>query len=135
MRDSVMRIVLLATLMIFAGSASAGLYKWVDNEGNVHYSQKPPRNQQFKRLKAPPPAPEDGKPLYKSNKPTTKVKGATAAEETAKNKKIRAENCEKAKKNLSNMQVHRRIRDKDGNVIVLDDNVRSKNIENAKQAI
>ena len=61
-----MRIILLTTLMIFSSSASAGLYKWVDDEGNVHYSQKRPRDKQFKRIKAPAPAPENSKPLYES---------------------------------------------------------------------
>lgn len=129
-----MRILLLATMMIFASSAFAGLYKWVDDEGNVHYSQKKPRNQQFKRLKAPPPTPENSKPLYKSNIPSEKPSN-TAAAETVKNKKIRADNCAQAKKNLNNFQIHRRIRDKDGNVTVIDDKVRASQIENAKQAI
>ena len=137
-----MRLLLLTTLMIFAGSISAGLYKWVDNEGNVHYSQKRPANKQYKRLKAPPPAPANSQPLYNSSKPEKKASKATnknpnktVEAETAKNKKIRADNCVKAKKNLNTLQVNRRIRDKDGNLIIIDDNVRAKQIEKAKQAI
>lgn len=129
-----MRILLLTIMMIIATSASAGLYKWVDSEGNVHYSQKPPRGQQFKRLKAPAPAPENSKPLFKSTKQKSKSGNVTAAE-TAKNKKVRADNCAKAKKNLNNYQLHRRIRDKNGNVTILDDTERAKQIESAKQAI
>ena len=129
-----MRILLLTTMMIFAASASAGLYKWVDNEGNVHYSQKRPANQQFKKLKAPPPAPETSKSLYQTSEPA-KAASNTAAAETAKNLKIRADNCEKAKKNLNNFQVHRRMRDKEGNVTIIDDKVRASQIENAKKAI
>lgn len=63
-----MRMLLLTTLMIFVSSASAGLYKWVDDEGNVHYSQKRPINKQFERLKAPAPSPDGSKPLYNSIK-------------------------------------------------------------------
>ncbi len=129
-----MRMLLLTIMMIFTSSASAGLYKWVDNDGNVHYSQKRPANQQFERLKAPPPAPDNAKPLYKSSAPA-KTTSKTAATETAKNKEIRAKNCAQAKKNLNNFQVHRRIRDKDGNVTVIDDKVRASQIENAKKAI
>jgi len=129
-----MRMLLLTVMMIFASSTFAGLYKWVDNEGNVHYSQKRPVNQQFKRLKAPPPAPDNAQPLYKPGTPATKS-GKTAATETAKNKEIRAKNCAQAKKNLSNYQIHRRMRDKDGNVTTIDDNVRAKNIKNAQNAI
>jgi len=129
-----MRMLLLTMIMIFATSASAGLYKWIDDEGNVHYSQKRPANQQFERLKAPPPAPDNAKPLYKSSAPA-KTASKTAATETAKNKEIRAKNCAQAKKNLSNFQIHRRMRDKDGNVTTIDDNVRAKNIKNAQNAI
>ncbi len=129
-----MRILLLAAMMIITNSASAGLYKWVDNDGNVHYSQKRPRNQQYKRLKAPPSAPENSKPLYQ---PVTEENKSsdTAAKETAKNNKVRAENCAIAKKNLNAYQVYRRIRDKDGNVKVIDDKERAKQIKNAQQDI
>jgi len=134
MRDTVMRILLLTTMMIFASSAFAGLYKWVDNEGNVHYSQKRPADKQFKQLKAPPPAPENSKSLYQSSQPD-KPASNTAEAETEKNQKIRADNCAKAKKNLNNFQIHRRMRDKKGNVTVIDDKVRASQIENAKKAI
>ena len=131
-----MRIVLLATLIIVSFSASAGLYKWVDDEGNVHYSQKRPINQQFKRLKAPAPAPEASKPLYQSQQSKQNKGGKdTVAAETAKNEKKRAANCANAKKKLNAYQVHRRIRDKDGNVTVVDDKVRASQIAKAKQAI
>lgn len=132
-----MRTLILTTLLILSGTASAGLYKWVDNDGNVHYSQKPPRDQQYKQLKAPASAPTDSQPSYqtKTDKSVDSAKGNTAAAESAKNQKIRAENCEKAKKALNNYQIHRRVRDKDGNVTIIDNNERAKQIENAKQAI
>ena len=120
--------------MIFSCSASAGLYKWVDDEGNVHYSQKRPPNQQFKRLKPPAPAPTAAKPLYKATGSSEKA-SETATSESAKNKEIRASNCAKAKKSLTNYQVHRRMRDKDGNVTIIDDKVRASQIESAKTAI
>ena len=129
-----MRILLLTAMMIFASSAFAGLYKWVDDEGNVHYSQKRPRDQQYKRLKAPAPAPENNKSLYQSPKQNKKA-GNVVASETAKNEKIRADNCAGAKKNLNSYTLYRRIRDKDGNVTVLDDKERARQIENAKIAI
>ena len=129
-----MRIVFLTIMILFATSASAGLYKWVDDEGNVHYSQKRPLDKQYKKLKAPPPAPEDAKSLYQPITPKDKP-NSTVQALTDKNLKIRAENCEKAKKNLTNFQIHRRIKDKDGNVTVIDDKDRAKQIENAEKAI
>lgn len=131
-----MRILLVTTLLLFAGAASAGLYKWVDEDGNVHYSQKPPRDVQFKRLKAPPPPPDNAKPLYgqPNNKSNAKTSSAGAAE-TVKNKKIREENCAIAKKNLNAYQVYRRFKEKDGSVRTVSDAERSAQIEKAKQAI
>ena len=129
-----MRIILLTAMIIFASSTSAGLYKWVDDEGNVHYSQKRPLDQQYERLKAPAPAPENSTTLYESAKQKSPTNNVVDTE-TAKNEKIRAENCANAKKNLSNYTVYRRFRDKDGNVTNIDDKVRAKRIEEAKQAI
>lgn len=127
-----MRIVLLATMIIFASTASAGLYKWVDNEGNVHYSQKRPKGKQFKRIKVPASAPTDSKPLYQSE---TKKDNKTVADESAKNAKARAANCKNAKGNLKAYQVYRRIRDKAGNVTVVGDEERAKKITQAKRNI
>ena len=129
-----MRILLLMIMMIFANTSFAGLYKWVDNEGNVHYSQKRPANSQYKRLKAPPPAPENSKPLYESTN-SISTPSSVVASETAKNKKIRAQNCQKAKKNLKGYTLFRRIKDKDGNVKTLDDKARAAQIKNAEQAV
>lgn len=129
-----MRMLLLTTLMIFVSSASAGLYKWVDDEGNVHYSQKRPINKQFERLKAPAPSPDGSKPLYNSIK-QNKNKGGAVATETAKLEKLRADNCKGAKKNLESYTLYRRFRDKDGNITRVDDKERAKQIAEAKQAI
>ncbi len=129
-----MRILLLTAIIIFANPASAGLYKWVDDEGNVHYSQKRPTSQQFERLKAPAPAPENSQPLYQTETKNSQD-GDTPAAETAKNKEVRATNCANAKKTLNAYQVYRRMRDKDGNVTVIDDKERAQQIEQAKQAI
>ncbi len=134
MQDFVMRILLLMTLFIFTSSASAGLYKWVDGDGNVHYSQKPPRDKQYKRLKAPAPAPETTQPLYKSTKKTDKT-AKTLAAESAKNQKLRETNCTNAKEHLNKYTLYRRFRDKDGNVTTVNDNERAKQIKEAKQAI
>ena len=126
-----MRMLLLMTLIIFASSASAGLYKWVDDEGNVHYSQKRPSNKQFKRIKPPAPAPDNAKSLYQLDNSANKS-DKTIQKETDKNTKLRTENCEQAKKNLSAYQVSRRVRNDKGEVIRLDDKTRESQIKNAK---
>jgi hypothetical protein len=127
-----MRILLLTIIMTFASSAAAGLYKWVDDEGNVHYSQKRPANQQFKKLKAPPPAPENSKSLY----PSTKLESEPAeSPEAAEIKKIRETHCATAKKNVKNYKIFRRFRDKDGKLTVLNDEQSAQKIEEAKKMV
>jgi hypothetical protein len=44
------RIALLATLLIFPLVASAELFKWVDDQGNVHYGDKPPINKNVETI-------------------------------------------------------------------------------------
>ena len=129
-----MRLLLLTIIMAFASTAYAGLYKWVDDEGNVHYSQKPPRERQYKRLKAPATAQEGSKPLYQKNNKKSKSSDVVATQ-TAKNEKIREKKCKYAKENLETYTVYRRLRDKDGNVRTVDDNERAKQIKDSKQAI
>ena len=128
-----MKVLLLTVMMIFATSASAGLYKWVDNEGNVHYSQKRPRGKQYKRLKAPAPAPEDSKPLYSTSDKNNKKD--PAAVETSKNEKLRELNCARAKKHLNTYQVYRRIRGKDGTIRNISDEEKTREIAKAQQSI
>ena len=129
-----MKILLLTAMMIFASSAFAGLYKWVDDEGNVHYSQKRPLGKQFQRIKKPTPAPESSKPLYQESNNKNKSNNVVATE-TAKNEKIREKKCKSAKENLERYTIYRRLRDKSGNIRIVDDNERAKQIKDSKQAI
>ena len=47
----------LALLLTTNLALAAGIYKWVDEDGQVHYSQRPPADTQAEQLKgAPPPA-------------------------------------------------------------------------------
>jgi hypothetical protein len=39
--------------LLLAGSASAGVYKWVDQDGKVHYSDKPVAGAEEQKIKAP----------------------------------------------------------------------------------
>lgn len=45
----------LITSLFLAATAQAGMYKWVDADGNVHYSQKaPPKGVEGKEIKVGP---------------------------------------------------------------------------------
>jgi glutaredoxin len=39
-------LILLVSLLIFAESSSAEIYKWTDDKGHIHYSDKKPENQE-----------------------------------------------------------------------------------------
>lgn len=131
-----MRILLLIMMMILASSASAGLYKWIDEKGSVHYSQKPPKNKPYKTIKAPPPIAKSSQ-LSASDSNETEETNAerTIRTETEKNTKHRAKNCHVGKNNLKSYQLFRRIRDKDGNIRAVSDKERATEIESAKQLI
>ena len=80
----------------------------------------------------PPPAPASGS--------TNKAGGSSSSsevvkEELSKNEEIRAKNCEAAKKNLEIYTVYKRYKDKEGNVVRMDDDERLKKIEESKQHI
>lgn len=129
-----MRMLLLTTLMVLTFSVSAGLYKWVDDEGNVHYSQKRPLGAQYKKLKAPAAPPANSKALYQPVKTKTTA-DTTLAAEKEKIKKLKADNCEKAKKSLKAYTVYRRFKDAKGTVRTVDDQERALQIKNAQKAI
>jgi hypothetical protein len=136
-------IIILA--MLFSMTSYAGntnTYKWVDEEGNVHYSSRPPAGSNYEKLKvktppasstAPQPAAEDTTSgTAGGSKPSG---GDVVADELAKNQQIRAQNCEAAKQNLQAYTVFKRIKKPDGTVVRLDDEERARLIEESKANI
>ena len=50
--DEVMRyLILIVSLWLVAGPVSAEIYKWTDEKGYIHYSDKKPENQEVTELK------------------------------------------------------------------------------------
>ena len=131
----------LFTGLSLCGTATAATYKWVDEKGNVHYSQHPPADTNYERMKiqksrpgeTPPPAPATSSGSSKAGGSTSS--SSVVKEELSKNEEIRAKNCEAAKKNLEIYTVYKRYRDKEGNVVRMDDEERLKKIEESKQHI
>jgi hypothetical protein len=128
--------------------ASAQMYKWVDSEGKVQYSDKPPpSNVKTEKLRAPAsasaPAASEGKGKGETPKDAAKAGPKTAAEqeqafrkrqldaaktqeEEAKKQaeaRDRAENCKRAKAALANLTLGgRQMRiDEKGERVFLDD--------------
>lgn len=144
------KIILIIFLGMLTNLAQAAVYKWVDKDGNVVYSQRPPPSgQQYDKPKvgsknsrypneaeSAPDATDNGSPAATSpgagdGKDASKI----IADSLAKSAETRRKNCDAAKTNLEIYTTYKRVKDKDGNVIRLDDNVRSAKIEEMKKNI
>ena len=130
--------------LIMMVSAHADSYKWLDENGNVVYSQQPPAEGPYETIKstARSPAASRTTPAPSSSFATDVKQGTEEREldskveqEAAKSEQIRADNCKAAKHNLETYTVYRRIKNDQGEVIRLDDNERAKRIQEAKDAI
>ena len=134
---------LLLSLIMMA-SANATTYKWLDENGNVVYSQQPPPEGPYETIKTKksPPASSRSTPSPSSSFATDVKREAEESEldrkveqEAAKSEQMRADNCKAAKHNLETYTVYRRIKNDQGEFIRLDDNERAKRIQEAKDAI
>ncbi len=149
--------VAIALALCVALPASAQMYKWVDSNGKVQYSDKPPpSNIKTEKLRAPPPAaPAAGEAKSGTPKDTAKAGPKTAAEqeqafrkrqlEAAKARdeegqkqaeaRDRAENCKRAKAALANLQIGgRQMRiDEKGERAFLDDQQIAQETARARQ--
>ena len=132
---------LLLSLTIASANATT-TYKWIDENGNVVYSQQPPEDKPYETIKTKNTTTQISTPSPTSSF-ATKVKeeseesqlDSKVEQEAAKNEELRAANCKAAKNNLETYTVYRRIQNEDGEIIRLDDNERAKRIQEAKDAI
>lgn len=130
----------LLALALAGGNAWAAMYKWVDDQGNVQYSQTPPPDRQAQTLKPPPPPPVSAKQAQKqldrSRESLTTVPPPSAdIEADKKQAEIDRHNCAAAKKNLDIYRRHRRILNTKHQVVVLTDEQRATKIKDAQEAI
>lgn len=125
-------------------TASAATYKWVDESGNVVYSQTPPDSGPYEKIKTkkpssftPPskPTPPQAEKAKKEIEAIEQQLEGELQQETAKIEQIRAENCKAARYNLEAYTVTPRIRTETGEVVRLDDNERARLIQEAKDNI
>lgn len=143
----------LAFFLAVASVGAHAAYKWVDNEGRVHYTDDPPpAGVQAKTLQAP------GAPSGQNSQPASGVSGEKSiyqqAAEVDKQRKAQAEAdkkaaekqqqeereqqaCNNARSNLSTLQNAPRIStyDAQGNKVYLDDQGRKQQEEQAQRDI
>ena len=145
-------ILLLGISLVVAGSQSVAgsadkIYKWVDQNGEIQYTQLPPPvGVEVLEIRSAPPPADD--PAAESAKLQEQVEAldermeerqaATAeAELRAKNAEIRRQNCITARKNLGELQQGgiKRYRLPDGTVLRMTEEDRLKRIAETETAI
>jgi len=147
------RLLVFCAASLLATSGFAQLYKWVDKDGNVRYSDRPPVDAKASQLKPPPAAPsapsaapaaggkKDEKPLTPEQAFQKRQK--EQAEQAQKSEKERADadvarlNCEIAQANVRTAESGQRMSstDKTGERVYLSDAQVAKAAELARQAV
>jgi hypothetical protein len=145
------QLLIIVSMLALATAAQAGITRWVDADGKVHYSDQPPpptaKSQKSLNLKSSPVLPQaapDSKGGEKSlaEKDLESRKRRVQAEETAAKQakdqeeaKSRKANCEQARNQLQALQEGQKISrfDEKGDRIFLEDNDRALAIEEAKK--
>ena len=139
--------VLTASLILGSTPLFAEMYRYVDENGQVVYSQfRPNAATETSTVKAPPPPPstagqsrqqlidslQQGADSRQDKKDADKKAAADAAEQERQRK-----NCEAAKKNLANFTAsdNRKLVDRDGNEMQMSDYQRKQQIKRAKEAV
>jgi hypothetical protein len=131
-------VILLISLSFVSTAWARGAYKWIDDNGVVHYSDRM-RGDQASIINIPVREPE---PSPAAEEPRAAEKsGTTSAAETevqaaAREKKIRQENCLKARNQLEvNQQMTRMYRVVDGERQYLSEKQRSDVIKRSREAV
>lgn len=142
-------IVTVAALAFFSLSAQAGLNKWVDAQGNVHYSDAPPQNVKTQTVpniagtgQAAAPATYSSKSyvereaeLKKSKQEKSEASEKKAQQEAQAEEKKR--NCASAQQNMRVLEEGTRIvtYDANGEKTYLDDSAREQRMNDARKAV
>ncbi len=126
----------MALMLLLAFPAQAAMYKWVDRDGNVVYSELPPPDAKDVKAIAPPPRVPEAAPAPVAAQPAQDApEDESNAKEIARFEEARRKNCEAAKRNLETYRIARRIRTADQELIVLDDATRAARIEQAEKDV
>jgi hypothetical protein len=136
------RPLIAAALLAVSFAAPAKLYKWVDADGNVTYSERKPPDVQAEEIKllgVPSVSGEEARErLERLNdsietlRKDREFKQDYASEDTEREARLK-ENCETARQNLRILETASRVKDADGSFI--DDSTREARIATARQQI
>ena len=145
MRHPIAIVALLAALGL-GHAADARMYKWVDDEGNVQYTQHPPpQGKQAEQLKLYGTVADDEEAAKKLDALREKAGSASKDREFAteyteymREREARIkQNCEIARQNLRVLENASRVQDRDasGQPYFLDDATRSAKVEETRRQV
>ena len=109
-----MKRLLIPILLISSSSFAAGIQKWVDESGQVHYGDRPPVKTSAEPVQVSRPPSNPGKPLPRftgsqnADKPATHPDNLPVGEETSESQAQQA--CEQARKDVSTLNRSTRLR-------------------------
>lgn len=132
-----LQLLLVATIAGFAASATAAMYKWTDKQGNTHYTETPPPEGNTTEI-APPPRVAPPAANKGNGKDTSgEVENGKTAEAplTPEQQEIYSRNCEAARGNMETYKTARRVQQSDGEIVVMDDEIRAKKLQQAEEQI
>ncbi|MDH5180310.1 MAG: DUF4124 domain-containing protein [Gammaproteobacteria bacterium] len=130
--------------LLLATPALGATYKWIDEDGNVVYSQKPPPEGRYESIRIKPGPrnrPTESKSETITNEKLLQDTGnkrkddKKIAAEMQKNRKLRQDNCAKARKQLEIYTVYTRVKDDKGGYRRITPQEREAGTSEAKQAI
>lgn len=128
----------MALTLLLAAPAQAAMYKWVDKDGSVVYSEMPPSDASKAQTIAPPPPPPAEAPGDPAGDPAGKEPSAISdrnEEARRQFEETRRKNCEIAKENLQTYRTAARVLTADKKTVELDTGTRAARIEQAEQDI
>ena len=141
-----MNLRILSTCLLISTCVQAEAYRWVDENGVTVYSQSPPPDGTAEKIKPPPAPAEDPDSAQRhldaemqrlEDYREDKALAADKANKAAEIRRIKEENCTKAKANLENLTVVRQrlARQPDGSYLPIDENERQAKLEQARRDI
>jgi hypothetical protein len=135
---------------IASGIAVAGIYKWVDEDGKVHYSEKRPSGQPAKRMRVPTKAPKNTstykRPSFKSKEDKDSEENANTnnRQDKAQQKadkgmsaEEKAKQCTRARQVMETLTAGDRVRQKDeeGNITYMTEEEKQERIKHEQKKI
>ena len=123
-------------LLIFSSHISAAIYKWTNEEGQVHYGSMPPQGVAAEKMGVstkftPPPA---TKKKTANNKASAPAEGKDSDKENKDpySKEQHTTLCNNAKNDLATLNKGGRLRvkQKDGSTVVMDEETKTKRMKN-----